>query len=188
MPSIRNKRASVAMISSAIALIAGLSACSKTQTTENLLAEAKQYQQKGDNKAAIIQLKNALQKDPENKDARYMLGVIYNVTGDPLSAEKELRKAASLGLSSSTVLPELSKALLAQGQLQKVLDETSQDPLAKADADIASLRGNALLGLGKKIEAKDAFENALKVRPDSPEKFASVVVQRGFIAHARQAG
>lgn len=169
MPSIRNKRASVVVASGAIALFVGLSACSKTQTTENLLAEAKQYQQKGDNKAAVIQLKNALQKDPENKDARYLLGVVYNATGDSLSAEKELRKAISLGMSSSTVMPELSKALLAQGQLQKVLDETSQDPHAKTDADLSSLRGNAFLGMGKKIEAKEAFESALKLRPDSPE-------------------
>ena len=70
-----------------------LSGCGKTQSTESLLAEAKQYQQKGDNKAAIIQLKNALQKNPESIETRYLLGTIYNEVGDPVSAEKELRKA-----------------------------------------------------------------------------------------------
>lgn len=166
---IKHKRASAAMISGAIVLMASLGACSKTQTTEKFLTEARQYQQKGDNKAAVIQLKNALQKDPENKDARYMLGGIYNEMGDPLSAEKELRKAVSLGLGAATVLPGLAKALLTQGQFQKVLDETAQDARIKTDAELASLRGNAYLGLGKKIDAKESFELALKSNPDFPD-------------------
>lgn len=169
MSRIKHKRTSVIMLSGAIVLMASLGACSKTQTTEKFLAEAKQYQQKGDNKAAVIQLKNALQKDPENKDARYMLGAIYNETGDPLSAEKELRKAVSLGLSAATALPDLAKALLTQGQFQKVLDEIAQDSRSKTDAGLASLRGNAFLGLGKKIEAKESFELALKSNPDFPD-------------------
>lgn len=169
MPSMIKKRTSVAMISGAIALMLGLGACSKTQSSEKLIADAKQYQQKGDNKAAVIQLKNVLQKDPDNKDARYLLGAIYNQAGDPVSAEKELRKAVSLGVSSASVLPDLAKALLAQGQFQKLLDETGGDPRANTDANIASLRGNAFLGLGKKTEAKEAFATALKATADFPD-------------------
>jgi putative PEP-CTERM system TPR-repeat lipoprotein len=169
MPSKNRKRASIVIISCAIALMASLGACSKTQSTEKLLADAKQYQQKGDLKAAVIQLKNALQKDPENKDARYFLGVIYNETGDSVSAEKELRKAESLGLSPSSVMPELAKALLRQGQFQKIIDLTSQDPRAKTDANICSLRGNAYLALNKNSESKEAFELALKASPDFSE-------------------
>lgn len=169
MPNIRNKRASVAIISSAIVLMVGLSACSKAQTTEKLLSEAKQYQQKGDNKAAVIQLKNLLQKDPNNKDARYLLGAIYNQSGDPASAEKELRKAVSLGIDQATALPGLAKAMLMQGQFQKLLDETATDPRSKTDADLASLRGNAFMALGKKIEANEAFQFALKSSADFPE-------------------
>ena len=130
MSGMIKKRTSVAMISGAIALMVGLSACSKTQSSEKLIADAKQYQQKGDNKAAVIQLKNALQKDPDNKEARYLLGAIYNQAGDPVSAEKELRKAVSLGVSAATALPDLAKALLVQGQFQKTLDETAADPRA----------------------------------------------------------
>lgn len=169
MPNIRNTRTSVAIISSAIVLMLGLSACSKTQSSEKLLSDAKQYQQKGDNKAAIIQLKNILQKDPNNKDARYLLGAIYNQSGDPVSAEKELRKAISLGLEPVTALPGLAKAMLMQGQFQKMLDETATDPRANTNAELASLRGNALMALGKKTEAKVAFEAALKSTADFPE-------------------
>lgn len=169
MSSFRNKRASVAIISSAIVLMTGLSACSESKNSEKLLSEAKQYQQKGDNKAAVIQLKNILQKDPDNKDARYLLGNIYNLTGDALSAEKELRKAVSLGIDPLTALPGLAKALAMQGQYQKMLDDTALDPRAKTDPDLASLRGNAYLALGKKAEAKESFEFALKTSAEFPE-------------------
>ena len=169
MASTKRKSASVAIIASAIVLMTGLSACSESKNSEKLLSDAKQYQQKGDNKAAVIQLKNILQKDPDNKDARYLLGSIYNQTGDALSAEKELRKAVSLGIDPATALPGLAKALLMQGQFQKMLDSTASDPRAKTDADLASLRGTAFLGLGKKLEAKESFELALKSSGDFPE-------------------
>ena len=169
MQSIRNKYVTGALIASAIALIGGLSACNKTQSTEKLLSDAKQYQQKGDNKAAVIQLKNILQNEPNNKDARYLLGGIYNQIGDPLSAEKELRKAVSLGLDPATARPGLAKSQLMQGQFQKVLDETDADPKAKTDANLSSMRGNAYLALGKKTEAKESFDAALKTSPNFPE-------------------
>jgi putative PEP-CTERM system TPR-repeat lipoprotein len=169
MMEIRNKRASVAMISSAAVLMVGLTGCGASKNSETLLSDAKQYQQKGDNKAAVIQLKNILQKDPDNKDARYLLGNIYSQTGDALSAEKELRKAVSLGLDPALALPGLAKALLMQGQYQKMLDDTATDPRVKTDADFASLRGNAFLALGKKSEAKEMFDSALKSSADFPE-------------------
>jgi len=123
MPQFYQKKTSAIIAAAIVVLSAGISGCNKTQTTEGLLAEAKQYQQKGDMKAAIIQLKNALQKDPENKDVRFQLGVIYNEAGDAVSAEKEIRKAISLGYDGKGTTSALSKALLGQGQFQKVLDE-----------------------------------------------------------------
>ncbi|MFZ6843184.1 XrtA/PEP-CTERM system TPR-repeat protein PrsT [Undibacterium sp. RuTC16W] len=177
MSRIRSKRTSIAILSASAVLIASLGACSKTQSTEKLLADAKQYQQKGDSKAAIIQLKNALQKDPDNKDARFLLGSIYNETGDALSAEKEIRKAISLGISQNLVVMDLAKALLAQGQFQKVLDETDKDPKSKTDAQLLSLRGNAFLALGKTTEAKAAFELALKDKENYPDALIGLAKQ-----------
>jgi Tfp pilus assembly protein PilF len=94
----RNKiKFTTAVVSGAL-LLAGMSACNRDQSTASLLAEARQYQQKGDQKAALIQLKNAVAKSPEDAEARVQLGALYLETGDTVSAEKELRKAASLGL------------------------------------------------------------------------------------------
>jgi putative PEP-CTERM system TPR-repeat lipoprotein len=183
MPLHKNTFA-VALVSGALVMLASLGGCSKAETTEKFLAEARQYQQKGDSKAAIIQLKNALQKDAANKDARYLLGKIYLETGDAVSAEKELRKAASLGLSATTMLPELAKALLMQGQFQTVLDETAQDSRIKTDPELASIRGNAFMALGEKIEAQEAFGFALSANPDFAE---ALIGMAGLSMEARDA-
>ncbi len=163
------QKITAAIISGTILFMGGMTACGKTQTSETLVNEAKQYQQKGDNKAAIIQLKNALQKNPDDVEARYLLGTIYNKTADPQSAEKELRKALSLGMSSAKVSPDLGKTLLMQGKFQIVLDEIKQIPGEKESAEISTLRGNAYLALGKGKEAKESFEQALKITSDFPD-------------------
>jgi putative PEP-CTERM system TPR-repeat lipoprotein len=170
MPNIKYKRAiSAAVISGAILVIGGITACSKAQTSQALVSEAVQHQQKGDTKAAIIQLKNALQKNPDDAEARYLLGTIYLEANDPKSAENELRRALSLGMSPDKVLPSLGKTLLILGEFQKVLDETRQVSGEKESAEMASLRGNAYLAMGKSQEAKTSFDLALKYKADFPD-------------------
>ncbi|CAH1906046.1 Lipoprotein [Candidatus Nitrotoga sp. HW29] len=169
MPNINRKRTTVIIIFGTILFIGGVTACGKTQTSETLITEAKQYQQKGDNKAAIIQLKNALQKNPDDVEARYLLGTIYNKTGDFPSAEKELRKALSLGMTPTKVFPDLAKTLLMQGKFQVILDDIKQTPGEKESAEISISRGNAYLALGKNQEAKESFEHVLKDQPGFPE-------------------
>jgi len=178
---------SLTAVALAVALSAGLAGCGKGDA-QKLLAEAKQYEAKGEHKAAIIQLKNALQKNPDDRDARYLLGTIYLKTGDGPSAEKEIRKAVSLGVEAARTLPELGKALLMQGQYQKALDETqSVDP--KGNAVIASLRGSAYLALGKNEQARESLEMALQAKPDHPDALiglARLALSQKDIARANQ--
>ncbi|HJW54170.1 MAG TPA: XrtA/PEP-CTERM system TPR-repeat protein PrsT [Burkholderiaceae bacterium] len=150
-------------------LASGLMACGKTQSAQALVAEAGEYHQKGDNKAAIIQLKNALQKNSDDKEARLLLGTIYIETNDPQSAEKEVRKAIDLGNHTDQALAALAKALLMQGKFEKVLEETTPVTGAPTSAQINVMRGNAYLGLGKAQEAKDSFELARKDNTDNPD-------------------
>lgn len=165
MPRRVNKSAiTAAIVSGAILLGGTLAGCNRTQSAEALLSDAAKFQQKGDSKAALIQLKNASAQEPNNAEARLRLGKLYNDMGDPVSAEKELRKASSLGAPASATLPALAQALLAQGKFQMALDET-QAAAAKGDAAALSVRGQAYLGLGDPAKAKEAFEQALKAQP-----------------------
>lgn len=160
-----NRTSSTVILAAVFLVVAGLSSCGKTQTVASLVGEARQYQAKGEYKTAIIQLKNALQKNPDNIEARFLLGTIYNLTGDAKSAEKELRKALSLGMDAARVWPELGNALLVQGRYQQILDETEVEKEAVA---ISTLRGNAYLSSGKKDQAKVSFQQALKNKPGDP--------------------
>jgi putative PEP-CTERM system TPR-repeat lipoprotein len=159
MPGSVNKL--IACYALASSAVLGLAACGQRSSPQALLAEAQQYHVKGDHKAAIIQLKNALQQNDAFVPARTALADIYNSAGDNVSAEKEIRKALSLGLAREEAQPILATALLKQGKFQPLLDETTG---AKAPA-VLSLRGAAFLSLGKRDEAKQAFEQALAKEP-----------------------
>src|SRR5471030_2345690 len=91
-------------------LLLSISACQRWQSNEQLLAQARQYRQLGQDRAAVIELKNVLQKDPAHAMARSLLGQIYLDQGDALSAEKELRRARSLGMGKEQILPALGRA------------------------------------------------------------------------------
>ena len=133
---------------------------------ENFYREAAALHAKGDNKGAVIQLKNAIQKKPDYAEARFLLGKIYNEQGNGASAEKELRRALQLGAAKETVLPQLGQALLSQQEFKKVLEEipASGGKPAEAAAKLA-VRGNAYAALKQFDEARVAFEEARRLDP-----------------------
>src|SRR5512139_1239609 len=99
-----------------LALTAGvlLSACGRDDPA-SLIGSARDYQAKGDHNAAVIQLKNVLQKQPENGEARLMLGRSALILGDAPTAEKEFRKALEHGQPQAVVLPLLMDAMVQSG-------------------------------------------------------------------------
>jgi putative PEP-CTERM system TPR-repeat lipoprotein len=163
------KNKMIVATAAAIICAGGMTACGKQKTAAEFINEARQYQLHGDNNAAIIQLKNAIQQNPELTESRYLLGSIYNEMGDPLTAEKELRKALSLGMSPELALPGIGKALLLQGQYQKILDETQSISSNQFNAAILVLRANAYFALGKSRDAREIFEHVLQQQPDNPD-------------------
>jgi putative PEP-CTERM system TPR-repeat lipoprotein len=184
----RNKMKFTTAVVSGALLLGGLSACNRDQSTASLLAEARQYQQKGDQKAALIQLKNAVAKSPEDGEARLQLGTLYLETGDVVSADKELRKAASLGMTPARTLPLLGQALLAQGKAKELLTEIKPELAAKS-APLTALRGEALLASGDAAGAKAAFDAALAIDGGSGEAIiglARVALQKNDTATAQR--
>lgn len=166
MPRPFQQRSLSVAVASALIVLAGLSGCSKTETSASLMADAQQYVQKGDLKAALIQAKNAVAKNPQDGEARLLLSNIYVETGDAVSAEKEIRKAMALGIGAERATPILAKSLLLQGQSQKALDALPP-ALANSSAPLLAMRGNASLMLGDSAAAKQAFEQALALQPNS---------------------
>lgn len=136
---------------------------------EGFVASGKEYLAKHEYRAAVIELKNALQGTPNNPEARYLLGVALDRSGDPIAAEIELRKAAEAGYAAELVYPALGRSLLEQGQPQKVLSDlaaVSFDSPAAA-AETRSTIGEAHLRLGQREDARSAFASALDAQPQN---------------------
>jgi putative PEP-CTERM system TPR-repeat lipoprotein len=153
-----NRAARIALTMSVLAT--GIAGCSQKQSPQTLFSEAVNYDLKGDRKAAIIQLKNALQLSPQFTEARQMLASLYVKTGDGASAEKEIRRAIDGGYAVDKAWPLLAKSLLMQGQYQRVIDEAP--PGNTRDPDSLTLRGDAYTALGKPDLALAAYNEALR--------------------------
>lgn len=159
---------SASLILSALLLSAGLTGCGKTDTVASLTAEAKQYEAKGDNKAALIQLKNAASKAPDDAEVRIDLATLYLKMGDPVSAEKEARKAGDLKAPEARTIPLLTRALVQQGDGQKALDVSASLADSK-NADLLAARGDAFLSMNESEKAGSAYRAAVAVAPGQTE-------------------
>jgi putative PEP-CTERM system TPR-repeat lipoprotein len=124
----------------------------------------------GDAAGAIIQLKNALQQDPNHLPARIALGAANLRSGDAAAAEKELRIALGLGAARDQVYPVLGNALLAQRKFSDILDTIkSGDPASDGGFEIVLLRGRASYELGRLRSAGEAYEKARALGPKRSE-------------------
>ena len=142
-----------------------LAACGASP--ESMVTSAKEYIAKNDRNAATIQLKNALQKNPDIGEARYLLGKLYFEQADYPGAEKELTRALDAGYSADEVVPILAKTLLASGQGDKIDSLLASRQLKQPEARAALLttQGLDLLGRGKREEGVVALNAALKESP-----------------------
>lgn len=134
---------------------------------EKMMASAKDYLQKDNTTAAIIQIKNILNENPNSTDARLLLAQALLESGDPVGAEVELRKAVELKAPTGKTAPLLAKALLAQGKPQKAIDEFAQ---AKTDtneenASLKTIIGHSYTALGSIDLAQTAYHGALNAQP-----------------------
>ena len=152
------------------ALVVSLMLCACGDSPETLMASAKDYLSKNDAKAAIIQLKNALQANPDSAEARFLLGTALLDSGDAVGAELELRKASTLKFSEDQLVPELAKAMLALNQAKKLTDEYGKkelnQPLSKASLQMSLATAYALQGM------PDAAQAAVK---------ASLAAEPGYV-------
>ena len=133
-----------------------------------LMGSAKEYLAKDDAKAAIIQLKTALQQNPDLPEARYLLGKALLASGDAAGAALELRKALDLRHPEDQVVPELARALYVQGDYQRLTEQFGQTVLANptAEADLKVTLARTYGGLGRRDLARSAAEAALKASPE----------------------
>lgn len=165
--NMKNRKSTVTGAVSTLLVSLVLSACGGGNP-EAMLASAKDYLAKNDSKAAVIQLKNALQSKPDLAEARFLLGKSLLEEGNATAADVEFRKAADLKYPADQVIPLQARALLMLGQTKKIVDDLAKTQLSspESNADLQTTVGRAHLALGKPEAALKAFNAALIAVPD----------------------
>ncbi|MFT5277833.1 MAG: putative PEP-CTERM system TPR-repeat lipoprotein [Glaciecola sp.] len=137
----------------------GLGGCQQ-KTSEEHIAAAKEFVVQGDPQAAIVELKNAIQINPKQAEARFELGRVYLEQTNYQAAEKELNRAIQLGYSESTTTPLLARAYQRTGAYAalEVIDHEMADLTAMEKAEIGYFKAQSLIQLGKTDEASVLIE------------------------------
>lgn len=161
------KRLESAVVAVAAAtLLLAIAGCSG-KSEADLVGSAKSYLAKNDTKAAILELKSLLQKNPQSAEARFLLGEALLKGGDAASAVVELEKANDLKYGDDAVLPLLARALRQTGQSKKVTDLYSRVVLsdAKAAASLKATVAEAYAGQGQLERSEAALNASLQFDP-----------------------
>lgn len=164
----RRPRLKGVLVGTALALCLATDAGATVERAEEFLEDAISRLEGGDINASIIQLRNALQEDPENLEARLMLGRLYLQRGEVVAAERELARVHAAAPSEQTSLL-LGEALLGLGRYEEALTtlgEPATDPAIARQHSL--LRAETLLNLGRTDEADQLIAAALADQPLEP--------------------
>lgn len=179
-------------IALAFAASVGLSGCdgASNLTEQEHIQRAKDYEDKGNLKEGVIELKNAIQKNPDSAQARLLLGNIYLRLGQGDEAEKEFSRAEKLGVNPESIKLQLGKAWLLMGEYKRVLEEISPtgSTSPRNKAAILQMQGDALLGLNKLEEGCKLYKDSLIAEPRHVPAYwglANCAIARSDMSEAR---
>ncbi len=100
-------------------------ACDRTTVDEHI-ERAQSEARQGSHRAAIIELKNAARKEPDNAEVRLLLGRSHAESGENLDALDELERAKRLGIDEAATLPDLMRVKNRLGRHNEVIDELAE--------------------------------------------------------------
>jgi len=157
---------------------------------------------KGDIRAAQLELRNAVLKNPSNATAHFELGKLQLRMGDAVAAEKELKAARAAGYKEPGLVPLLARSYLVQQKIKDLLfvfdnllnvdDRGIQTLLREVGSDALAL---ALRGAEPEVQdkiLKNMSKRAAEILKDDmeargPVKLAEVeAAQKEIIAIAQR--
>lgn len=151
-------------------LTLSLMACSDWFVDEQRLMEkAKDYIDSRSINAAAIELRNVLQVNPDNAEARYLLAGINLTFGDFSTAEKEFGRAELAGWDPGQARAGIARCHIGMGRFQLLLDTLAPEETwgVAARADMMALRAVAEAGIGNLAQAEQTLEQARLLAPES---------------------
>lgn len=165
----KNNKVRSASVQLAVAVLAAsalLAGC-WSQSATQLVEAGKVRMQKEEFKAAVIEFKNALQKDTSLVEARFWLGKALLETGDVQGAWTELSKARDAGYKADELVPVMAATLILRGEVDKFIAEYGDVQLGdpKLQAELKAALATAYGSQGKYVQARAAADAALQVDP-----------------------
>jgi len=168
----------------ALVLILGISllpACGQNLTDRDHIERAQEFRDQGKPSSSIIELKNALLVNPNSLQARWLLGVAYLDLKDGASAEKEFRRAETLGLQPESLQLPLARSLFMQRKWDELLNLAIPSQSSASDrAELLALRGRAHLAKGDLEPAAKEIQAAL----DAQASNAAARIGQALVASA----
>ena len=138
------------------------------EEAETYVQSADQLIQKGDLRGAVIQLRNAIQKAPDDGALRVKLGQIYLALGDPIAAEATVVAARERGVPEELTAALLAEAIYQQGDFGRLLKAVpAGNRPAKAESAVRTMRGLAYLAVGEYPNAETMLHDAEKLDPSA---------------------
>src|SRR5205085_154259 len=124
-------------------------------------------------RTARVEFLNALQADPNDRDARIMEARVDLALGDGIAAESEIMRARQAGAAAADTAHLLAHAKLLEGDARAALAEAAGATPANL-AYAARIRGRAYMALGDNGNATAAFDRALALAPNDGEVWTDV--------------
>jgi cellulose synthase operon protein C len=86
------------------------------ESAKSLREKGRAELEKKDPRSAVINLKNALQAEPNSVETRFLLGRALLESGEPAAAVVELNRSLDLKYDANKVMPLLARAMLLSGE------------------------------------------------------------------------
>lgn len=145
----------------ALVCLALLSGCNWFVSVDERISRAQAHLAKGEDRAAAIELQNALSSQPDNVEARLLMARVSLRQGDVEGAKNELSHARDAGAPAAELAELAADVRLAQGEYAPLLADIDAGKTGLDAAHAATYRGLALLATHDLAGASDAFRAAL---------------------------
>lgn len=148
-----------------------LTGCSE-KSAEDYLSDALQFTENGNNYAAVVALKNAVQAAPLSAKIRFELGKVYIQLESFEEASKELTRALEYGFDESKITTPLALALSRSGANVALADLIYDPTLLSPEErlEVGARRVTSLLSLNRTGEASTLIDQLALVEANTPYK------------------
>lgn len=170
------------------ATLAVLTGCMREPTEPELIASARKNLSEGKTQAAVIQIRNALERNAQSGEARFLMGEALLANLEFAGAQHEFRRALAAGHPDEAVVPPLARAMMFLDQSKKVIEEFGakrfEDKAADADLSLSLAKAYGLQGDAAKSE--QLLARSLQAQPKYPAallfKVRAMVLKQGVDA------